>query len=119
MMEVVRRGVPTGAGTEMHFERFSPLPVVGGASFELQLAHSAEVVGVGGNQSALAALRSARPDVSYSCRQGFCGTCVQRVLDGEVDHRDTILSDMQRADGQMLVCVSRAKSAGARLVLDL
>ena len=119
MMEAVRRGIPLDWGTELHVERFSPLPVVDGAPFELELACSGEVVRVGGDQSALAALRAARPDVSYSCQQGFCGTCVQRVLAGEVDHRDNTLTDRQREFGQMLVCVSRAKSEGGRLVLDL
>ncbi|WP_394817119.1 2Fe-2S iron-sulfur cluster-binding protein, partial [Streptomyces griseus] len=28
------------------------------------------------------------PHVAYSCEQGFCGTCQQRVLEGEIDHRD-------------------------------
>ena len=119
MMEAVRRSIPLDWGTELHVERFSPLPVVDGAPFELELACSGEVVRVGGDQSALAALRAARPDVSYSCQQGFCGTCVQRVLTGEVEHRDNTLTDRQREFGQMLVCVSRAKSDGGRLVLDL
>ena len=119
MIEVVRRTVPVGSGTELHVERFSPLPVVGGAPFELELARSKRVVGVGADQSALAALRAAQPNVGYSCQQGFCGTCVQRVLAGEVEHRDNTLTDRQRELGQMLVCVSRAKSEGGRLVLDL
>ena len=64
MMEAVRRSIPLDWGTELHIERFSPLPVVDGAPFELELACSGEVVRVGGDQSALAALRAARPDVS-------------------------------------------------------
>jgi ferredoxin-NADP reductase len=119
MIEAVRSSIPLDLGTELHVERFSPLPVVDGTPFELELGCSAEVVRVGGDQSALAALRAARPNVSYSCRQGFCGTCVQRVLIGEVEHRDNALTDRQRELGQMLVCVSRAKSEGGRLVLDL
>jgi ferredoxin len=54
----------------------------------------------------------------YSCQQGFCGTCRTRVLDGEVDHRDTLLTDPERAAGMMLTCVSRA-AAASRLTLDL
>lgn len=119
LLEAVRRGVPLGSGTELHVERFSPLPVIDGAPFELELARSGEVVQVAADQSALAALRAARPNVGYSCQQGFCGTCVQRVLTGEVEHRDKTLTDNQRQLGQMLVCVSRAKSAGGRLALDL
>ena len=70
-------------------------------------------------ETVLQALTRVRPDIAYSCRQGFCGTCVQRVLTGEVDHRDNLLTDQQRKLGQMLVCVSRAKAEGGRLVLDL
>jgi hypothetical protein len=38
------------------------------------------------------------------------------VLEGEVDHRDELLTDAER-DDSMLICVSRARSE--RLVLDL
>jgi hypothetical protein len=40
------------------------------------------------------------------------------VLEGEVDHRDSVLSEDEQAAGQsMMVCVSRAR--GPRLVLDV
>lgn len=119
MMELIRGGVPLESGTEMHLERFSPLPVVDGKPFGLVMARGAEVATVSGDESALTALRTVRPNVGYSCQQGFCGTCVQTVLAGEVDHRDNTLTDEQRACGQMLVCVSRAKPDCSRLVLDL
>jgi ferredoxin-NADP reductase len=119
MVEVVGRGIAADSGTEVHVELFSPLPPVDGLPFELELAHSGEVVPVAGNQSALAALRAIRPNVTYSCQRGFCGTCVQRVVSGEVDHRDNTLTESQREFGQMLVCVSRANSEGGRLVLDV
>jgi hypothetical protein len=38
------------------------------------------------------------------------------VLEGEIDHRDELLTDEERADS-MLICVSRARSD--RLVLDM
>ncbi|MET0899903.1 MAG: PDR/VanB family oxidoreductase [Mycobacterium sp.] len=119
MIESVRRSIPLDSGTELHVERFSPLPVVDGLPFELVLARSGEVVDVRGDQSALAALRQARPNVSYSCQQGFCGTCVQKVLSGEVEHRDSHLTDLQRESGQVLVCVSRATPDSGPLVLDV
>jgi ferredoxin len=61
-------------------------------------------------------LRERMPAVRYSCQQGFCGTCRVRVLAGEVDHRDRVLTAAERAD-TMAICVSRA--TGDRLVLDL
>lgn len=68
------------------------------------------------DRSVLAAVRDELPHVSYSCEQGFCGTCQQRVLEGEIDHRDELLTDSER-DDSMLICVSRCR--GERLVLDL
>ena len=40
LLEAVRRGVPLGSGTELHVERFAPLPVIDGSPFELELARS-------------------------------------------------------------------------------
>ena len=32
-----------------------------------------------------------------SCEQGICGSCETRVLGGEPDHRNSILTDEERA----------------------
>jgi len=119
MVELVRRGIAADSGTEVHVELFSPLPPVDASPFELLLARGGEVVPVAGDQSALAALLAMRPNLTYSCQRGFCGTCAQQVLSGEVDHHDNTLTESQRELGQILVCVSRAKSEGGRLVLDV
>jgi ferredoxin len=76
------------------------------------------VLGVPPDRSVLDVLRDIVPATPYSCRQGFCGLCRQRVLSGQVEHRDRRLTGTERADGDMLVCVSRAPE-GERLVLDL
>ena len=68
--------------------------------------------------SLLAALEDAGLSPDFSCREGTCGTCETAVVNGEVDHRDVLLSDEERAaNDTMMICVSRA--AGDRLVLDL
>ncbi|WP_243793764.1 PDR/VanB family oxidoreductase [Saccharopolyspora gloriosae] len=104
---------PTGS---LHTERFSALPVRGGTPFEVHLERTGTTVSVPSGESALAAIRRELPGVAYSCQQGFCGTCKVRVLDGEVEHRDRLLLDGERAES-MLICVSR--SAGERLTIDL
>ncbi|MFJ8152967.1 PDR/VanB family oxidoreductase [Streptomyces sp. NPDC094468] len=101
----------------VRLERFGPS--AGGAddqAFELELRRSGRTLTVPADSTVLAAVRAELPDTAYSCAQGFCGTCQQRVLAGEVDHRDELLTDAERADS-MLICVSRAH--GGRLVLDL
>jgi ferredoxin len=118
VIAVVSAAVRDLPGTELHVERFSPPPVVDGAAFTVELARTGELVDVAADTTVLDALREGRPQVAYSCRQGFCGTCVVSVLAGEPEHRDTVLTDQQRAAGQMLICVSRA-AAGTHLVLDV
>ncbi|WP_336082848.1 PDR/VanB family oxidoreductase [Nocardia sp. SSK8] len=100
----------------LHTELFSARPVTDGREFDLTLARSGRTIRVGSTETALDAIRRVRPDVVYSCRQGFCGTCKTRVLDGAIDHRDRLLVPGERAD-QLLTCVSRA--AGDALTLDL
>jgi len=70
------------------------------------------------DRSVLYALREHGVELLSDCQAGICGTCEVGVLEGEVDHRDFVLSEAERAANQfMMVCVSRARSG--RLVLDL
>ncbi|MGW3415353.1 PDR/VanB family oxidoreductase [Streptomyces sp. NPDC000888] len=99
----------------VHLERFAPRATTGGA-FEVELRRSGRMLAVPADSSVLAAVRAELPDTAYSCEQGFCGTCQQRVLEGEIEHRDELLTDAERG-GSMLICVSRAR--GERIVLDM
>ena len=68
--------------------------------------------------SVVEALRKEGIDILTSCEQGVCGTCLTRVLEGEVDHRDMYLTDEEKAaNEQFMPCCSRARSK--LLVLDL
>lgn len=116
MIGTLRTGADALADCEFHFERFSAPTIVDGRAFTVELARSGRVVDVPADVSALDAIVAVQPDTTYSCRQGFCRTCVVGVLSGEPDHRDNILTDAERTT-QMLICVSR--SQGERLVLDL
>ncbi|TDU78536.1 PDR/VanB family oxidoreductase [Streptomyces sp. KS 21] len=105
-------------GTPVHVERFTATAATAGAChrFTVELHRSGRTIEVAADESTLTAVRRELPATPYSCEQGFCGTCQHRVLAGEVDHRDTLLTDREREDS-MLLCVSRAKDD--RLVLDL
>ncbi|MCY0926604.1 PDR/VanB family oxidoreductase [Streptomyces sp. H27-H1] len=105
------------AGAPVHLERFAPAAGGGDAKpFTVELRRSGRVVEVAATESALTAVRRELPNTPYSCEQGFCGTCQHRVLAGDIDHRDTLLTDGEHEDS-MLLCVSRA--ASDHLVLDL
>lgn len=112
MLEAVRAARHEHADARLHYERFSPPPVIDGIPFELELARSRRVLSVPGNRSALDVMLDWEPTTAYSCQQGFCGTCKVKVLAGQVDPRGRAVE----GGDEMLVCVSRAKSE--RLVLD-
>ncbi|OHV25710.1 ferredoxin [Parafrankia soli] len=68
--------------------------------------------------SILEAVENAGLQVLSSCVEGICGSCETTVLEGLVDHRDSLLTDDERdANDTMMICVSRAKNG--RLALDL
>ena len=117
LMDTARTVLPDlDPAATLHSERFSPPEVVGGTPFTLLIAGSSEKVQVAANETTLDAIRRVEPGVSFSCRQGFCSSCMTRVLSGEVDHRDHRLTESERED-YMLTCVSRA--AGSTLTVDL
>ena len=103
----------------VHVERFgAAAPPQDAGSFELRLARSGRSVMVGPEVTTLDALLQAGVDVDYSCRQGICGSCEVRVLEGIPEHHDEILTAAERASNRtMMVCCSRACSRA--LVLDL
>lgn len=86
--------------------------------FDIELRSTGEVVTVPVDRSALSVLMQARSGLDSNCLRGECGACVQTLLDGTPDHRDTVLSARAKAAGRRFIpCVSRAD--GGRLVLDL
>jgi ferredoxin-NADP reductase len=112
----------TGVRPErLHFEHFSsggPHDASSFESFEVVMQHSGTSVLVGATETLLQALRRTGVDVPSDCEEGLCGTCEVRVLAGEIDHRDKVLSAAERAGGQRVIaCCSRAR--GKHLVLAL
>ena len=87
-------------------------------AFEVELKDSGLTLPVRADQTLLAALRAANIDVQSDCEEGLCGSCEVRVLSGDVDHRDMVLTRAEREAGQrMMSCCSRAR--GTKMVLEL
>lgn len=103
----------------VHFELFSaPQAQAGDRAFEVVLAQSGKTCTVPADQTLLDCLIAQGCDPLFDCKRGECGVCAVPVLEGEVDHRDYVLSAGEKAAGKVIqVCISRAK--GPRLVLDL
>jgi cytochrome P450/ferredoxin-NADP reductase len=87
-------------------------------AFEVELKDSGLVLNVAADQTVLDALRRANIDVQSDCEEGLCGSCEVRVLAGEIDHRDVVLTRAERETNErMMTCCSRAR--GRRLILEL
>lgn len=106
------------AEQRVHWEQFAATPATG-AAFTVVLARSGQELLVEEGMTILQAIQKSKAaNVECLCREGVCGTCETRIIDGEAEHFDQYLSDEEKAAQQsLMVCVSRAKSA--RLVLDL
>ncbi|MFE9399319.1 PDR/VanB family oxidoreductase [Streptomyces flavidovirens] len=117
---VERRCASWPEGT-LHIERFTPKAREDDApstSFEVELSRSGITVTVPPDKTVLQTVEEAGVQVLSSCQEGTCGTCETTVLDGAVDHRDSLLTPAEQArNDTMFICVSRA--ACPRLVLDL
>jgi ferredoxin-NADP reductase len=119
-MEKHCRHWPEGS---LHIERFAAkAPAEPNAesldTFQVVCQRSAVTVEVSGEMSILEALEEADVPILSSCLEGICGTCEAKVLEGTPDHRDSMLTDAERASGnKILTCVSRSRSE--KLVLDI
>jgi len=104
--------------SRVHFEQFAA-PEQTGDAFTVVLAKSGKTMEVAAGESILKAIeRDSTVPVECLCREGVCGTCETRILEGEAVHFDQYLSDKEKAAQKtMMICVSRAR--GGKLVLDL
>ncbi len=87
----------------LHLERFAarlaPRRPPTESSFEIVLQHSGRTLTVPPDRSVFDTVRQAGVSVLGSCLEGICGTCETEVLDGDVDHRDSVLDD-ERTGGR-------------------
>lgn len=104
----------------LHLERFTPKTIEGAVDteFEVELASSGQRYTVPADKSVLRVLEENGVRILSSCGEGTCGTCETEIIEGTVDHRDSVLTPAEQAENVcMMVCVSRASCPV--LVLDL
>ena len=88
------------------------------SGFDVHLHRSGSTVSVPPGESILEILLDNGVNVAFSCSDGICGTCETKVIDGIPDHRDSFLTDEEKAENsKMMICCSRSKSPV--LTLDL
>jgi|MEHZ01.5.fsa_nt_MEHZ011428713.1_7 vanillate O-demethylase ferredoxin subunit len=105
----------------IHLEHFYPVPASdpsGDKSFELYCEKSDVTLQVPADKSIVEVLDANGIDIPISCVEGVCGSCITAFTEGEVDHRDCVLSKSEREKSRLFTpCCSRA--LGDRLAIDL
>ncbi|GGJ59990.1 PDR/VanB family oxidoreductase [Streptomyces brasiliensis] len=105
----------------LHVERFAPIDaealVADRQAFKVTLDRSGIDLEVPADKSILDVMEEHGIPVVSSCREGTCGTCETAILAGSVEHRDSILSEDEKAANEtMMICCSRG--IGTDLVID-
>jgi ferredoxin-NADP reductase len=119
MLEAFEAATADLPGGRAHVEYFKAKekPAAEGG-FDVKLARSNQTITVKAGETILDALLDTGIAASYACREGVCGTCETRVIEGIPDHRDLFLSkEEQAANKTMMICCSGSKSP--TLVLDI
>lgn len=119
LSEILSHAQAAGVAREsIHLEVFNVVRDDAAQDFVIDAVDSGVSVHVGPEQSLLEALEAAGLDPLYDCRRGECGVCALDVLEGEVDHRDFIMSEQEAAcSARIYPCVSRAKSPRLKLAI--
>ena len=111
-------GWPPGS---LHLERFAARPDpprLRDEAFDVICHRSRRTLNIPPDRSILEVAEMAGIAPLSACREGVCGTCETRVLQGVPDHRDAVLTARERESAEsLMICVSRSSSE--RLVLDL
>ena len=108
--------------TQIHTEAFQPAATaVAGetGSFTVTLASSGESWPVPADKSIAQVLMDNGVAVPLSCEMGICGACLTPVIDGDVDHRDTVQSDGEKSAARQHIALCCSRSKSGNLVIDL
>jgi ferredoxin-NADP reductase len=115
VLAVAQKYVPEN---NVHFENFHAVELAGDGpdvAFDVEL--DGETYHVPADRSIVEVLDENGCDIDTSCQEGICGTCIMTVLQGTPDHRDNVLSNSEKASGEVIaVCVSR--TTDPKMVLD-
>ena len=121
MLDSFEKSCQTLGFLHAHIERFAAAHVEAPSATEIYIvecARSGKTVEVPPGKSILDSLIDAGLSPDHSCKEGVCGACETKVISGEIDHRDGILTKAEQAANKtMMICVSGCKRGP--LVLDI
>ena len=118
MIEVFRASAGWRPEDNVHIEHFVGTKSRPTMAFDVELRRRGKTFHVPIGETILDVLLANDVYVSHSCREGVCGSCETRVLDGVPDHMDNVLSPRERASNELIMVCCSGCSSG-KLVLDI
>lgn len=101
---------------QLHVESFGAHGPAAAVAYNIELVRSRRSIQVAASETMLAALRRSGVELDASCEAGVCLQCKTRYLEGDVEHRDLLLTAEDRRT-HLTPCVSHGMSR--TVVLDL
>ncbi|WP_200847831.1 PDR/VanB family oxidoreductase [Rhizobium sp. 18055] len=118
MIEIFKASAGWRPQDNVHVEHFAGTNARPTTAFTVVLKRQGKEFHVPAGESIMQVLMDNGIAVAHSCREGVCGTCETRVLEGVPDHKDNVLSPRERESNTLIMtCCSGAKTD--RLVLDI
>ena len=117
MQAAERAGFPDEA---RHLEYFSvpEQPDYVNHAFTVTLVRFGKELTVSAEETLSDVLVANGVSVDVKCSDGICGVCKCGLVEGEVEHRDFVLSNKQR-ETEIVTCQSRAALEDGHIVIDL
>jgi len=112
-----KAGFPEDA---QHLEYFSvpEQPDYVNHEFNVKIASSGREFTIPEDKSISDVLVEGGVHIDVKCSDGICGVCTCSVIDGEIEHRDFVLS-MEQRKTQFISCQSRAAPNCKTIIIDL
>ena len=109
---------------QIYSEAFQPLaPSISaeedGETFNVTLASSGERWPVPANKTIAQVLQENGVAVPLSCEMGICGACLTPVVEGIVDHRDSVQPAAEKSASRQQIALCCSRSRSANLCIDL
>lgn len=103
------------------FQATAPVADVSGEAdtFTVTLASSGAQWPVPAHQTIAQVLQQQGVAVPLSCEMGMCGACLTPVIEGVVDHRDTVQSPAEKAAAAQRIALCCSRSRSPNLLIDL
>lgn len=109
---------------QIHSEAFQATPAIADVNSEadtfiVTLASSGAQWPVPAHQTIAQVLQQQGVAVPLSCEMGMCGACLTPVIEGVVDHRDTVQSPTEKAAAAQRIALCCSRSHSPNLLIDL